>query len=150
VNAIVSSNIYKHPEDYIYGRDTFYVESFNNVINVYQNKRIVFDDEQYNTRNNLAVCHWNKNVDREHTSVSNPQNARRPRSKRGKKTIRNSHSNLEIIFGNVLSIVCLEKETKGGTIKLFYLIMKADEYIQFYKLFPFRILQYSLIYLLKC
>ena len=85
VNAILSSNIYKHPEDYIYGRDTFYVESFNNVINVYQNKRIAFGDEQYNTRNNLAVCHWNENVDREHTSVSNPQNARRPRSKRGKK-----------------------------------------------------------------
>jgi hypothetical protein len=42
VNAILSSNIYKHPEDYIYGRDTFYVESFNNVINVYQNKRIAF------------------------------------------------------------------------------------------------------------
>jgi hypothetical protein len=35
VNAILSSNIYKHPEDYIYGRDTFYVENFNNVINVY-------------------------------------------------------------------------------------------------------------------
>jgi hypothetical protein len=31
VNAILSSNIYKHPEDYIYGRDTFYVENFNNV-----------------------------------------------------------------------------------------------------------------------
>jgi hypothetical protein len=77
VNAILSSNIYKHPEDYVYGRDTFYVESFNNVINVYQNKRIAFRDEQYNTRNNLAVCHWNENVDREHTSVSNPQNARR-------------------------------------------------------------------------
>jgi hypothetical protein len=60
-------------------------ESFNNVINVYQNKRIAFGDEQYNTRNNLAVCHWNENVDREYTSVSNPQNARRPRSKRGKK-----------------------------------------------------------------
>jgi hypothetical protein len=73
-----------------------------------------------------------------------------PELKEEKRTVRNSHSNLEIIFGNVLSIVCLEKETKGETIKLFYLIMKADEYIQFYKLFPFRILQYSLIYLLKC
>ena len=73
-----------------------------------------------------------------------------PEVKEGKKTIRKSHSNLEIIFGNILSIVCLEKETKGGTIIFFYLIMKADKYIQFYKLFPFRILQYSLIYLLKC
>lgn len=150
VNAILSSNIYKHPEDYIYGRDTFYVESFNNVINVYQNKRIAFGDEQYNTRNNLAVCHWNENVDREHTSVSNPQMLEDPEVKEEKRNIRNSHSNLEIIFGNVLLIVCLEKETKGGTIKLFYLIMKTDKYFQFYKLFPFRILQYSLIYLLKC
>ena len=73
-----------------------------------------------------------------------------PEVKEEKRTIRNSHSNLEIIFGNVLSII--EKETKGGTIKLFYLIMKADKYFQFYKLhvFPFRIIQYSLIYLLKC
>ena len=73
-----------------------------------------------------------------------------PEVKEEKRTIRNSHSNLEKIFGNVLSIVCLEKETKGGTIKLFYLNMKADKYFPFYKLFPFRILQYSLIYLLKC
>ena len=73
-----------------------------------------------------------------------------PEIKEEKRTIRNSHSNLEKIFGNVLSIVCLEKETKGGTIKLFYLNMKADKYFPFYKLFPFRILQYSLIYLLKC
>jgi hypothetical protein len=35
-----------------------------------------------------------------------------PEVKEEKRTIRNSHSNLEIIFGNVLSIVCLEKETK--------------------------------------
>jgi hypothetical protein len=58
-----------------------------------------------------------------------------PEVKEEKRTIRNSHSNLEIIFGNVWLIVCLEKETKGGTIKLFYLIMKADKYFQFYKLF---------------
>jgi hypothetical protein len=65
--------------------------------------------------------------------------------------IENFHGNwyeysLEIIFGNVLSIVCLEKETKGETIKLFYLITKADKYFQFYKLLPFRIVQYSLDY----
>jgi hypothetical protein len=69
-----------------------------------------------------------------------------PELKEEKRTVRNSHSNLEIIFGNVLSIVCLEKETKGETIQLFYLITKADKYFQFYKLLPFRILQYSLDY----
>jgi hypothetical protein len=46
-----------------------------------------------------------------------------PEVKEEKRTIRNSNSNLEIIFGNVWLIVCLEKETKGGTIKLFYLII---------------------------
>ena len=59
-----------------------------------------------------------------------------PEVKEEKRTIRNSHSNLEIIFGNVLSIVWLEKETKEGTIKLFYLIMKADKYFhsEFYNI----------------
>jgi hypothetical protein len=33
---------------------------------------VAFGDEKCNTRNNLAVCHWNENIDREHTSVSNP------------------------------------------------------------------------------
>ncbi|CAC5408340.1 unnamed protein product [Mytilus coruscus] len=32
VNAILGSNIYKYANDYTLGRDTFYVESFNNVI----------------------------------------------------------------------------------------------------------------------
>jgi hypothetical protein len=46
-----------------------------------------------------------------------------PEVKEEKRTIRNSHSNLEIIFGKVLLIVCLEKETKGGTIKLFLFLV---------------------------
>ncbi|CAC5378964.1 unnamed protein product [Mytilus coruscus] len=85
VNAILGSNIYKYANDYTLGRDTFYVESFNNVINIYQNKRISFGDLQYNARNNLAVCHWNENVDREYTSVSHLNDHRRPRCKKGKK-----------------------------------------------------------------
>ena len=87
MNAILSSSIYKYPENYIYGIDTFYVESFSNVIYVYQNNRIALGYEQYSTRNNLAVCHWNESVDHEHTSISNPQNAIRPRSKGGKKEL---------------------------------------------------------------
>jgi hypothetical protein len=35
-----------------------------------------------------------------------------PEVKEEKRTIRKSHSNLEIIFGNVLLIVWLEKETR--------------------------------------
>jgi hypothetical protein len=49
---------------YALAKDTFYVESFNNVINIFQDKRISFSDEQYKFRSNLAVLHWNENVDR--------------------------------------------------------------------------------------
>ncbi|CAG2239511.1 unnamed protein product [Mytilus edulis] len=85
LSVILNSTLYKYAKDYVLGRDTFYVESFNNVTNIYQNKRIVFGDSQYNARANLSVLHWNENVDRDFTSVSNNQNHRMPRSKKGKK-----------------------------------------------------------------
>lgn len=72
LQTITNSNIYKHAEDYRLGKGTSYVESFNNVLNVYQDKRISFTDDQYNMRAFLAVCHWNENVDREFTSVWKP------------------------------------------------------------------------------
>ena len=84
-NIIRTSTIYKYPDDYKLGKDTFYVESFNNAVNVYQDKRIAFGDLQYKARENLSVCHWNENVDRPHTSVWNPMNNRRPRAMLGKK-----------------------------------------------------------------
>ena len=46
---------FKHPDDKILGKDTFYVESFNNVMNIFEDKRIVFGDDQYSTRSNFAV-----------------------------------------------------------------------------------------------
>ena len=87
VKVILNSNIFRYPQDYILGRDTFYVESFNNVMNIYQDKRIAFafGDMQYNARSNLAVLPWNENVDRDFTSISNQRNTRAPRSQRGKK-----------------------------------------------------------------
>ena len=85
LGVIINSTIYKYAQDYVLGRDTFYVESFNNVTNIYQNKRIAFGDSQYNARANLSVLHWNENVDRDFTSVSLQQNHRMPRSKKGKK-----------------------------------------------------------------
>ncbi|CAC5390215.1 unnamed protein product [Mytilus coruscus] len=72
LGVLLNSNIFKYPQDYVLGKDTFYVESFNNVINIYQDKRIAFGDKQYNARSNLAVCQWNENVDRDFTSISNP------------------------------------------------------------------------------
>jgi hypothetical protein len=47
--------------DYVLAKDTFYVESFDNGINIFQDKRISFSDEQYKFRSNLAVLHWNEN-----------------------------------------------------------------------------------------
>ena len=83
--SIENSVIYKSPQDYILARDTPYVESFNNVMNIFQDKRISFSDMQYNMRAQLAVIHWNENVDRVFTSVWKPRNARVPRRQRGKK-----------------------------------------------------------------
>lgn len=67
--AIVTSDLYKHAEDYVWAMDTYYVESFNNVLNIFQDKRIAFDEEQFKMRSQLAILHWNNNVDREFTSV---------------------------------------------------------------------------------
>jgi hypothetical protein len=44
VKVILNSNIFRYPQVYILGRDTFYVESFNDVMNIYQGKRIGFGD----------------------------------------------------------------------------------------------------------
>ena len=83
--VIKSSAIFKNPEDFVLACDTSYVESFNNVMNIFQDKRISFTDKQYNARSQLAVLHWNENVDRGFTSVYNPRDPKAPRRKRGKK-----------------------------------------------------------------
>ena len=49
----------------LYNMSTAHVESFNNPLNVFQNKSICFQDGTYTTRSKIAVCHWNKNVGRE-------------------------------------------------------------------------------------
>jgi len=56
-SVIRRSTIYKAPEDYVLAKDTFYVESFNNVMNIFQDKRICFSEEQCKFRSNLAVLH---------------------------------------------------------------------------------------------
>ena len=83
--TIENSVMYKSPQDYVLARDTSYVESFNNVMNNFQDKRISFSDMQYNMRSQLAVIHWNENVDREFTSVWKPRTSKAPRRQKGKK-----------------------------------------------------------------
>ena len=36
---------YYSPDDFVLARDTSYVESFNNVMNIFQDKRISFTDQ---------------------------------------------------------------------------------------------------------
>ena len=42
--AINNSAVFKSPDDFVLARDTSYVESFNNVMNIFQDKRISFTD----------------------------------------------------------------------------------------------------------
>ena len=84
--VITQSTIYKNAVDFVLGKDSYRVESFNNVMNIWHDKRISFGDDQYLARSHIAVCHWNENCDREFTSVWQPKNdPRAPRRKKGKK-----------------------------------------------------------------
>ena len=84
---IKNLQIYKTPADYVHCVDTHYVESFNNVILLYQDKRIKFGDKEYKRRTNLAVLDWNENVDRDFTSITYYEDARRPRCRSGSKNL---------------------------------------------------------------
>ena len=66
---IRSSIVYKYPHNYCQAEDTYSVESLNNVLNIWHDKRICFGAKQYEMRTNWAILHWNENVDRPHTSV---------------------------------------------------------------------------------
>ena len=66
--ALMNTQIYKSPRDYIYCMDTYYVESFNNALLQYHDKRINFSREVYQLRRNLAVIDWNEHVNRPTTS----------------------------------------------------------------------------------
>jgi len=124
LGVILYSNIYKYPQDYILGRDTFYVESFNNVMNIYQDKRIAVGSKQYNARANLAVLQWNENVDRNYTSVSNPRNSRAPRAQMGKKNYKQKTFRFRDNMWNRL-LLCLERaETEGIKVLLLFRVDK--------------------------
>ena len=49
--------------------DTFYVESFNNAVLQYHDKRINFSDSTYLFRTQLGIIDWNENVGRPATST---------------------------------------------------------------------------------
>lgn len=77
--------VYKSAEDYVLGKDTYYVESFNNVCLLYLDKRIHYGDHMYELRSNLAVLDWNEHVDRPFTSINRSRNVHHLRQHSGKK-----------------------------------------------------------------
>ena len=87
IDAIMKTPVYKNAEDFVLAMDTFYVESFNNCLNVYHDKRIAFQNPHYIMRTNLTILHWNENVNRDYTSVWIPFGAdiTNPRQAQGKK-----------------------------------------------------------------
>jgi hypothetical protein len=72
--------MYKHPEKYTACMDTHYVESFNNVVLVYTDKRVHLRNLMYTAKIHLAILDWNENVDRECTSLRQYRRAKNPRS----------------------------------------------------------------------
>ena len=87
--VITKSVLYTHAEDYPLAKDTFLVESFNNTMKIFHDKRVAFGEEQYLSRSHLAACHRNENVDREYTSVWHPKyDAKAPRRCKGKTKLK--------------------------------------------------------------
>ena len=80
-----SLTLYKNAKDYVYSKDTYYVESFNNSVLIYLQKRIHYKDLMYRLRMNLAVLNWNEHVDRPFTSRSSSEQVHHNRRHLGKK-----------------------------------------------------------------
>jgi len=67
--AVQSTDVYRRPENYVHYMDTYFVESFNNVLNMFHDKRIgTFGYSHYAMRTDLAILHWNENVMRSRIS----------------------------------------------------------------------------------
>ncbi|CAG2219249.1 unnamed protein product [Mytilus edulis] len=77
--ALMNTQVYKSPTDYVHCMDSYYVESFNNAILQYHDKRINFSKQVYILRTNLAVLDWNEHVNRQTTSLKTVQDAKNPR-----------------------------------------------------------------------
>lgn len=88
-NFIHKHVVYKNAEDFVLARDTYYVESFNNVCLIYLQKRVHFRRRlHYELRMDLAVLDWNEHVDRESTSHYQRQSAEHHRRRRGQRVLK--------------------------------------------------------------
>ncbi|XP_077862653.1 LOW QUALITY PROTEIN: uncharacterized protein LOC144344647 [Saccoglossus kowalevskii] len=84
---IKNTIIYKQADSYVECKDTHYVESYNNVCLLYQDKPVVFGNETYKLRSDLTCLDWNENVDRLTTSLATRQDARAPRRRAGRRVV---------------------------------------------------------------
>lgn len=92
--ALMNTQVYKSPMDYIHCMDSYYVESFNNAILQYHDKRINFSKPVYVLRTNLAVLDWNEHVNRETTSSKLVQDAKNPRRQVEVKVLKRKSYNM--------------------------------------------------------
>ena len=62
--ALQKTLIYKHPHDFIHCMDTYFLESFNNALLQYHDKRTAsqLSEDSYKFRARLAVLEWNENI----------------------------------------------------------------------------------------
>ncbi len=67
------SMLYRFADSFVLGKSTAHVESFNNTMLMFQDKRSYYSDKVYDIKDKCSVLHWNENVGREHTSVWGPQ-----------------------------------------------------------------------------
>ena len=80
--ALMKTTIYKSPYDYVHCMDTYYVESFNNSMLQYHDKRLASHcgEKSYKFRTHLAILDWNDHINsRRVTSTKLVTDARKPR-----------------------------------------------------------------------
>lgn len=95
--------VYKFAQDYVSGADTYYVESFNNTMLIYLDKRIHYKNTMYELRANLSIMDWNEHVDRPFTSIKKSSRPQHPRRHQGKKAYkRKTYSYVDHIWSVML------------------------------------------------
>lgn len=70
LDVLRNADIFKY--GYRICKDTYFVERFNYVVNIYYGKRIPFSNNQCSAKAKLSVCHWNKIVEREVSFIWKP------------------------------------------------------------------------------
>jgi hypothetical protein len=116
---IRSTTAYRNAADYVYGRDTFYVESFNNVCLIYLDKRLHYKNEMYECRSNLAVLDWNEHVGRPASSIRlHLQSAARSRRTKGERILTaKRHQFVKDLWSLLRASADIERDEKTANAK---------------------------------